>query len=121
MTAAINQQVVQYIGDRLRTGFSGAVQTTTWPQVLQNAARLGNPVGEIRSGDDLARVPRNQQLRAVYFPSDPGGPVVRWGTGTMNQVLGGGNHDHFHRSGDNVTNGKQGYLTIDSSGNMTIQ
>ena len=80
-------------------------------------------VGEIRTGQDLQKIPRGKKLKAVYFPSDPKGAVVRWGdqSATHKTLLGGKNHDYFNRKGDNVTGGKQGYITIDSNGNMAIQ
>jgi hypothetical protein len=82
-------------------------------------ARVG--LGEIRQPGDLASVPRGVQMRAVFFPNDPQGPVVRWGNGAYSSILGGVIHDYFYRSGDNVSAGKQGYLTIDSTGNVTTQ
>lgn len=119
----LHQQLVQHIGDHLRGAYRGTQQTTTWDQVLQAAGKMGSPVGEIRNGDDLARVPRNKQLRAVYFPNDPRGPSVRWGDGSRSHatLLRGVNHDYFWRKGDNTQGGKQGYITIDSNGNLTVK
>ena len=119
----LNQQLIQYIGQNLTAAYQGTQQSTRWDQVLAAAARFGanRPVGEIRRGEDLQSVPRNQRLKAVYFPYDAHGPVIRWGVqGSMSSVLGGKAHDYFWRAGDNVSGGKQGYIQIDSYGNLSF-
>lgn len=114
-------QIAQTIGAGLKTAYTGRVGTTSWSQCMETAKRAGIGLGEIRQPSDLQNVPRGVKMRAVFFPSDPNGPVVRWGNGQYKTILGGSLHDYFYRAGDNVTSGKQGYITIDSLGNLTMQ
>lgn len=120
MSADLNQQLVNYIAGRMPTAFAGTQQNSTWQQVLQSA---GGTAGEIRSGDDLQRVPRNVQLRAVYVPYDQYGPSIRWGDESQfrSSLMGGLNHDQFWRWGDNMGAARQGYIMIDSYGQLTVR
>ncbi len=108
---------IAMVGQSLPSAFSSSVTT---PMSWQEAMRLGRGgaiCGEIRSEADLASVPRNVKLRAVYVPDGS----IRWAnSSTMKRVFAKANHDYLVCSGDAHFPTRQGYIIVNSHGQLSV-
>jgi hypothetical protein len=86
------------------------------------AKRLGrNGVcGEIRNEHDIAAVPRETVLRAVYIPDHAGGSI-RWANPSyQSTVLSGNFHEHLACAGDPQLPTTQGFIVVRSDGTLVV-
>jgi hypothetical protein len=111
---------VAALGMKLRKPFvcgKGYQSKFSWAEALR-LGRQNSVCGEIRSEADLARIPRNVSLRAVYV-ADPQGPAIRWAnTVYMSSIFRNANHDVMYCSGDTVPPCRAGYIEVDSQGGL---
>jgi hypothetical protein len=105
----------------LKPGFSTKMsQDTRWSEIEEEYRGTG-VIGEARRGSDLAILPKNTRVRAVYL-RDGGGDVIRWGSDSMNQAVRRSDHEYLAcYEGDDLRGSRSGYILLTSDGRLIVE